>query len=261
VKRPKHRVPLKRLGDFAYWVHRRLPGRLWRSALLWQAGSRIAGWQDWFVEAGWSFFRRGWESQEAYGKLRGRRVAILVTDGFEQVELAEPRRVLMRAGAQTEIVAPRSGHVRGRKHRKWADSFPIDMPLEEARADAYDALLLPGGVSNSDALRKDALALRFVERFFRDGKPVAAICHGPWLLADAGLASGRTVTSYSSIRGDLLNAGARWTDREVVMDSGLITSRRPRDLPAFNRAMVNEFATAGRQAQRSVTQAAVAQPE
>jgi len=178
-------------------------------------------------------------------KLDGVKVAILVEDGFEQVELTDPRRALQEAGAETEIVSPAaSGRVKGWNHTDWGDEFSVDRPLESADPADYDALLLPGGVMNPDRLRRNDGALRFVRSFFDDGKPVAAICHGPWTLIDAGVARGRTLTSYESIQTDLKNAGAQWLDREVIVDAGLVTSRKPADIPAFNGKMIEEFAEA-----------------
>jgi len=185
------------------------------------------------------------------GQLNGKKVAILVADGFEQVELTEPKKALEAAGAQAQIVAPAEGKVKGWNHTQWGEEFPVDVPLGRANPGDYDALLLPGGVMNPDKLRRNARALQFVKAFFDSGKPVAAICHGPWTLIDAGVVEGRTVTSYESIQTDLKNAGARWVDQEVVVDQGLVTSRKPDDLPAFNRKMIEEFAE-GRHAQRRV---------
>lgn len=179
-------------------------------------------------------------------KLDGMRVAILVEDGFEQVELTDPRKALEDAGAETEVVSPvASGRVKGWNHDVWGQEIAVDRPLDQARAEDYDALLLPGGVMNPDRLRRNEDAVRFVRCFFEDGKPVAAICHGPWTLIDAGVARGRTLTSYDSIQTDLKNAGAQWVDREVVVDAGLVTSRKPSDIPAFNEKMIEEFAEAG----------------
>lgn len=175
-------------------------------------------------------------------QLTGKKVAILVTDGFEQVELTEPRRALEQAGATTHIVAPKDGEVKGWNHSDWGDKFKVDVPLAQAQADAYDALVLPGGVMNPDKLRIDEQALQFIRGFFTARKPVAAICHGPWTLIDAGVAQGRRLTSYPSLKEDLRNAGAEWVDEEVVVDYGLVTSRKPADLPAFNRKMVEEIA-------------------
>ena len=175
-------------------------------------------------------------------KLNGKKVAILVTDGFEQVELTQPRKALDEAGAQTIVVSPNDGEVKGWDFEDWGETIPVDMPLSEANADQFDALLLPGGVMNPDKLRMIPEALRFVKQFFADGKPVAAICHGPWTLIDAGVVKGRTVTSYPSIKTDLINAGAKWFDKEVIVDNGLVTSRKPDDIPAFNAKMIEEFA-------------------
>ena len=175
-------------------------------------------------------------------KLTGKRIAIVVTDGFEQVELTEPKKALEHEGAKTVIVSPKTGKVKGWKHTDWGDSFNVEMKLSEARESEFDALLLPGGAMNPDKLRLEPEAVNFVRRFFEAGKPVAAICHGPWLLIDAGVAKGRTVTSWPSIRLDLKNAGANVVDEEVVVDRGLVTSRKPDDIPAFNRKMIEEFA-------------------
>ena len=174
-------------------------------------------------------------------QLDGKKVAIVVTDGFEQVEMTEPRKALEQAGAKTEIVSLAKGKVKGWNHTEWGDQFPVDVPVEQARAENYDALLLPGGVMNPDKLRRNEFVLQFVRDFFSAGKPVAAICHGPWTLIDAGLVDGRKMTSYESIQMDLKNAGAHWVDAEVVVDSGLVTSRKPDDIPAFNRKMIEEF--------------------
>ncbi len=176
------------------------------------------------------------------GKLNGKKVAILVADGFEQVELTEPRQALDAAGAQTLIVSPSEGQVKGWQHTEWGDTFPVDVPLAGANPDEFDALLLPGGVLNPDKLRMNPQAVQFVRAFFDAQKPVAAICHGPWTLINAGVVQGRELTSYESIRLDLQNAGARWVDRPVVTDNGLVTSRKPDDLPDFNRKMIEEFA-------------------
>lgn len=174
--------------------------------------------------------------------LNGKKVAILVENGFEQVELTEPKRALEAAGAKTQIVSPQTGQVKGWQHTDWGDQFPVDVPLARANPKDYDALLLPGGVMNPDKLRANEKAVQFVRSFFEAHKPVAAICHGPWTLIEAGVIKGRTVTSYPSLKTDLKNAGANWVDREVVVDSGLVTSRNPDDLPAFNRKMVEEIA-------------------
>ena len=174
-------------------------------------------------------------------ELNNCRVAIVVTDGFEQVELTEPRKALEQAGARTEIISPNKKKVKGWNFKEWGEEIRVDVPIDQARASNYDALLLPGGVMNSDKLRMDDQVLNFVREFFDAGKPVAAICHGPWTLIDAGVARGRRMTSYPSIRADLQNAGADWIDQEVVVDNGLVTSRKPDDIPAFNRKMIEEF--------------------
>jgi protease I len=173
--------------------------------------------------------------------LHGKRIAILVTDGFKQVELIEPKKALEEAGARAEIVSPAKGKVKGWLQAEWGDEFPVDVPLDRADAGQYDGLVLPGGVMSPDKLRADKKALQFVRAFFQTGKPVAAICHGPWILIDAGVAKGRRLTSYENIQADLKNAGALWVDQEVVVDNGLVTSRKPDDLPAFNRKMIEEF--------------------
>jgi len=173
--------------------------------------------------------------------LNHQRIAILVEKGFEQVELTEPKKALEQAGATTDIVSPVPGKVRAWNHDNWGDEFTVDMPLDRASAKDYNALLLPGGVMNPDKLRRNERALNFVREFFAAGKPVAAICHAPWTFIDAGVAKGRKMTSYPSIQMDLKNAGAYWVDQEVVVDSGLTTSRKPSDIPAFNRKMIEEF--------------------
>lgn len=173
--------------------------------------------------------------------LQGKKVAILVADGFEQVELTEPKSALDKTGAQTRIVSPAPGKVKGWNKTDWGDEFPVDAPLDQADPNEYSALLLPGGVMNPDKLRRNQKALDFVRSFFEAGKPVAAICHGPWTLIDAGVVKGRKMTSHESIQTDLKNAGAEWVNQEVVVDNGLVTSRKPDDLPAFNRKMIEEF--------------------
>jgi len=175
-------------------------------------------------------------------QLSGKRVAILVENGFEQVELTEPRDALDEAGAQTQIVSPVEGQVKGWRHTEWGDSFKVDLPLQNARPEEFDALLLPGGVMNPDKLRMNPQAVQFVKAFFDARKPVAAICHGPWTLVEADVVRGRTVTSWPSLKTDIRNAGGHWVDQEVVTDNGLVTSRKPDDIPAFNRKMVEEFA-------------------
>lgn len=177
-------------------------------------------------------------------RLQGKKVAILVADGFEQVELTEPKKALDEAGAKTSIVSPSKGKVKGWKHTEWGDELPVDVPLNQARAEDFDALLLPGGVMNPDRLRRLPEVQQFVKSFFDAGKPVASICHGPWTLIDAGVARGRKMTSYHTIQTDLKNAGVNWVDQEVVVDGNLVTSRKPDDIPAFNREMVKLFAEA-----------------
>src|SRR5690625_1166599 len=173
--------------------------------------------------------------------LQSKRVAILVADQFEQIELTSPRDALKEAGAETFLISPNPDTVRGWKEGNWGDVFEVDLPIEKANAEDFDALLLPGGVKNPDTLRTDEKVLEFVHHFFEIGKPVAAICHGPWTLINARVVRGRTMTSYPSLKVDLENAGANWVDREVVVDDGLVTSRGPQDLEAFNRKMVEEI--------------------
>jgi len=182
--------------------------------------------------------------------LTGKKVAILVEDGFEQVELTSPKEALEEHGAQTYIISPKQGNVKGWEHTKWGEEFPVDVAIEEANANDYDALLLPGGVMNPDKLRTNKKAVQFVRSFFDQGKPVSAICHGPWMLVEAGVVNGRKVTSYPSIQTDLKNAGATWVNQEVVVDRGLVTSRNPDDLPAFNRKMVEEISEGQHERQR-----------
>lgn len=176
------------------------------------------------------------------GRLDGKKVAILVADGFEQIEMTSPREALEQAGAGVDLVSPGVAKVQGWTHYDKADAFAVDVPLRRANPDDYDALVLPGGVANPDQLRADPDAVQFVRRFFEEAKPVAAICHGPWTLINADVVRGRRVTSYPSIRKDLENAGAEWVDEEVVVDNGLVTSRSPKDLPAFNAKLIEEVA-------------------
>ena len=177
-------------------------------------------------------------------QLDGFRVAILVADGFEQSELSEPKKALEAAGATACIVSPEKGQVQGWKHFEKGENFKVDVFLDEASPQEFDGLLLPGGVVNPDQLRMIPQAVEFVREFFDAGKPVAAICHGPWTLVEADVVRGRKVTSWPSLKTDLKNAGADWTDGEVISDRGLITSRKPDDIPAFNRKMIEEFAAA-----------------
>ena len=174
--------------------------------------------------------------------LDGLKVAILATDGFEQSELLEPKTALEMAGAKVSIVSIKSGQIKGWKDKDWGTTVSVDMTLDEANADDFDALQLPGGVMNPDQLRMDKSAVDFVKAFFNAGKPVAAICHAPWTLIEADVVAGKTVTSWASLKTDLENAGAKWVDQEVVVDNGLVTSRKPQDIPAFNRKMIEEFA-------------------
>ena len=178
----------------------------------------------------------------ATGKLSGKRVAILATDGVEQSELTEPRKALDEAGAETTLVSPKAGVIKAWQHGQWADELRVDLSLEQAIVDNFDALLLPGGVMNPDRLRTNRKAVDFVQRFVNSGKPVAAICHGPWLLVEANAVRGRTITSWPSLQTDIRNAGGDWVDRDVVTDEGIVTSRKPDDIPAFNKKMLEEFA-------------------
>jgi len=175
-------------------------------------------------------------------RLKGRRVAVLATDGFEQVELEKPVAALREAGAEVEIVAPKGERIRGFHHHDKGETFGVDRELAQADAGAYDALVLPGGVINPDQLRLEPRAIDFIRSFARAGKPIAAICHGPWTLIDAEAVKGRRVTSWPSLQIDLRNAGAQWVDEEVVVDGGLVTSRKPDDLPAFCARMIETFA-------------------
>lgn len=177
----------------------------------------------------------------ANAKLVGKSVAILATHGFEQSELVEPLKALREAGATVHVVAPEGGAIRGWDEDNWGDEVPVDKTIEEADASEYDALVLPGGVLNPDQLRMRQDATTFVREFFKAGKPVSAICHGLQTLIDCGVLEGRMVTSYPSIKNDLKNAGARWVDQEVVVDEGLVTSRSPKDLPAFISRTIEEI--------------------
>jgi len=187
-------------------------------------------------------------------KLDGKKVAILVADGFEQVEMTKPRAALDEAGAETKIVCVKSGQIQGMNHADKGDKFDVDLTLEEARPEEFDALMIPGGLINPDTLRSTPEALEFTRHFFNEGKPVAAICHGPWVLVDAGVVRGRKLTSWPAIKTDVRNAGGNWVDEEVVVDNGLVTSRKPDDIPAFNRKMIEEIAE-GRHAQQRETAA------
>jgi protease I len=186
--------------------------------------------------------------------LIGKRVAILATDGVEAVELFDPRNALDKAGAKTLLVSPRHDKIRSWEHGNWRDDVPIDLPLAKCSADDFEALFLPGGVINSDRLRTDVQAVQFVRRFFETGKPVAAICHAPWILIEANVVRNRTLTSWPSLQTDLRNAGADWVDRDVVTDMGLVTSRGPDDIPAFTKKVIEEFEVGIRAGQRLTTE-------
>jgi len=176
--------------------------------------------------------------------LKGKKIAILATDGFEQDELLKPRKALDDAGAKTVLVSPKKGKVKGWNMKEWGEEVESDVALDSANPNEFDALELPGGVMNPDHLRMNPKAVQFVKHFFESGKPVAAICHAPWILAEADVVRGREITSWPSLRTDLRNAGANWVDQEVVRDGNLVTSRKPDDIPAFNREMIRLFAGA-----------------
>lgn len=189
-------------------------------------------------------------------ELKGKKVAFLVAnEGIEQVELTEPRKALEEAGAETELIAPEAGEAQAFDHLDKADTFPVDRTAAEAKAADYDGLVLPGGVANPDSLRTSPEAVEFVRGFFEAGKPVAAICHAPWTLIEAGVVEGRRLTSWPSLETDLRNAGAEWIDEEVVVDSGLVTSRNPGDIPAFNSKAIEEIAEGEHAEQREKTHA------
>ncbi len=177
-------------------------------------------------------------------RLLGKKIAILATNGFEQAELLEPRKALEAEGATTQVVSPEKGRIKAWNIKDWGKDVPVELSVETADANAYDGLLLPGGVMNPDKLRTVPAAVQFVRQFFEARKPVAAICHGPWMLVEAGAVRGRTLTSWPSIQTDIRNAGGNWVDREVVVDEGVVTSRKPDDIPAFNRRMIELFAEA-----------------
>jgi protease I len=183
-------------------------------------------------------------------QLDGKKVAILVANFFEQVEMTKPRAALEEAGADVKIVSPESGQIQGMNHEKLGDKFDVDLELEKARPEDFDALMIPGGTMNPDTLRSTPEALEFARHFFLEGKPVAAICHAPWVLIDAGVVRGRKLTSWPAIQSDVKNAGGNWVNEEVVVDNGLVTSRKPDDIPAFNRKMIEEFAE-GRHAKQA----------
>ncbi len=175
-------------------------------------------------------------------KLSNKKVAVLVTDGFEQSEFEKPIEALKAAGAQVDVVSLRSGQVKGWKHTDWGDAFSVDKTVDSVTSEQYDGLVLPGGVMNPDKLRMNQDAVTFVKGFCDEQKPIAAICHGPWTLIETGYVKGKKMTSYPSIKTDLVNAGAEWADEEVIVDNGLVTSRNPDDLPAFCSKMVEEIA-------------------
>ena len=187
--------------------------------------------------------------------LTGKKVAILVTDGFEQVEMTEPREALQKAGAETTLITPKGGKVKGWDTDDFGDTFDADLKLKSAKPEDFDALLLPGGVMSPDKLRVLPEAVAFVHAFFEAGKPVAAICHGPQILIEANVVQGRKLTSFPSLKTDLKNAGAIWVDETVVTDNGLVTSRKPDDIPDFNRKMIEEFGEGFHPVQRKSAQA------
>lgn len=188
-------------------------------------------------------------------ELLNKRVAILAADGFEQVELVKPKEALEEAGATVSIVSPSSGQIQGMHHADKGDKFEVDLPLKDAKEEEFDALMIPGGLLNPDTLRSTPTALDFTRSFFHAGKPVAAICHAPWVLIDAGVVRGRKLTSWPAIQTDVKNAGGNWVDEEVVVDNGLVTSRKPDDIPAFNRKMLEEFAEGVHSPKTQVTHA------
>ncbi len=175
-------------------------------------------------------------------QLENKKVAILATDGFEEIEFTEPRKALEDAGATTHLIAPHDGTIKAWDQDDWGKEYEVDVTLDEAVAEDYDDIMLPGGVMNPDKLRVNDKAVEFVTSFLHSGKPIAAICHAPWTLIETGELDGKTLTSYHSIKTDLINAGADWVDKEVVVDQGLVTSRNPDDIPAFNDKMIEEFA-------------------
>jgi protease I len=189
-------------------------------------------------------------------KLKGKKVAIIAADMVEQVELVEPRKALDDAGAETVLISLKPGEIQGFNHFEPADKFKVDKAIEEADAGDFDALMIPGGVGNPDQLRGDENIVSFVKDFFDAGKPVAAICHGPWVLVEAGVVRGRKLTSWPTLQTDIRNAGGNWVDEQVVVDEGLVTSRKPDDIPAFNKKMIEEFCEGKHAEQRTKTQAA-----
>ena len=190
--------------------------------------------------------------------LSSKRVAVVAADLVEQVELTEPWEALEKAGAKPELISIEPGEIQGFNHFDKADTFKVDRTIDEVDADDYDALLLPGGVGNPDILRMNEKVVRFIREFFEQGKPVAAICHGPWTLVEADVVRGRRLTSWPSIKTDIRNAGGEWVDEQVVVDRGLVTSRKPDDLPAFNAKMLEEFAEGRHEEQRQAVEAGAA---
>src|SRR3954467_9457171 len=185
-------------------------------------------------------------------ELTGKRVAILAADGFEEVELTKPKKALEEAGAKTTVVSIKSGEIQGMNHADKGEKGAVDLTLDDAKPENFDALMIPGGLMNPDTLRSTPEALEFTRHFFRDGKPVAAICHGPWVLIDAGVVRGRQLTAWPAVQTDVKNAGGNWVDEEVVVDNGLVTSRKPDDIPAFNRKMIEEISE-GRHAKQTAS--------
>src|SRR3954449_10086279 len=189
-------------------------------------------------------------------ELSGKRIAFLMAnEGVEQVELTEPLEAVREAGAEVDLIAPESGQIQAFDHLDKADTFDVDRTVSEVSVDDYDGLAMPGGVANPDQLRMDEDAVRLVREFFAAGKPVAAICHAPWMLVEADLVDGRELTSFPSLQTDIRNAGGNWVDKEVVVDSGLVTSRKPDDIPAFNSKIVEEFAEGVHEEQREAARA------
>jgi protease I len=230
------RLPFRHIGGLAHLTHSRSQTKCFRSY-----DRRSTGQRNFYA----AINRRDLAIQRKginMGKLDGKKVAILVTDGFEQVEMTRPRKALEEAGAETKIVSPAEKQIQGMNHADKGDKFDVDVPLDEARAEEFDALMLPGGLMNPDELRATVEALEFTRHFFREGKPIAAICHAPWVLIDAGVVRGRKLTSWEHIQTDVKNAGGNWVNEEVVVDNGLVTSRKPDDIPAFNKKMIEEFA-------------------
>jgi deglycase len=187
------------------------------------------------------------------GELQGKKIAFVATDGVEQVEYTEPRKAVEQAGAEAHLVSPKQDRIQGMNHLDKADTFPVDVAVSQASVDDYDGLVLPGGVANPDFLRMDPTVVSFIGSFFQSGKPVAAICHGPWTLVEAEVVKGRTLTSWPSLKTDIENAGGTWVDEEVHVDQGLVTSRKPDDLPAFCAKTIEEIAEGVHEGQAAAT--------